>query len=55
MPNEHPWTIAHFDELLDETLNAEDAVLKAAIDGDTASLIAHAGGYLAARLSAEKV
>ena len=30
--------------------DAEDAVLKAAIDGDTASLIAQAGGYLNARL-----
>lgn len=34
---------------------AEDAVLKAAIDGDIASLIVHAGGYLTARLEAEKV
>lgn len=33
--------------------DAEDAVLKAAIDGDTASLIAQAGGYLNARLEAE--
>ena len=33
--------------------DAEDAVLKAAIDGDTASLIAQAGGYLNARLGAE--
>ena len=39
----------------DVRADAEDAVLKAAIDGDTASLIAHAGGYLTARLSAEKV
>ncbi len=35
--------------------DAEDAVLKAAIDGDIANLIAHAGGYLAARLGAETV
>lgn len=34
---------------------AEDAVLKAAIDGNTASLIAHGGAYLSARLSGEKV
>jgi DNA repair protein SbcD/Mre11 len=33
----------------------EDVVLKAAIDGDAASLISHAGRYLTARLSAEKV
>ncbi|MBB4364335.1 DNA repair exonuclease SbcCD nuclease subunit [Bradyrhizobium sp. CIR18] len=33
----------------------DDAVLKAAIDGDIASLIAHGGAYLSARLSAEKV
>lgn len=33
--------------------DAEDAVLKAAIDGDTASLIAQTGGYLNARLGAE--
>ncbi len=39
----------------DVRTDAEDAVLKAAIDNDTASLIALAGGYLAARLSAEKV
>jgi DNA repair protein SbcD/Mre11 len=39
----------------DVRTDAEDAVLKAAIDSDTASLIAHAGGYLAARLSAGKV
>ena len=39
----------------DVRADAEDAVLKAAIDGDTASLIAHAGGYLTARLAAEKV
>ena len=39
----------------DVRADAEDAVLKAAIDGDIASLIAHAGGYLTARLAAEKV
>jgi exonuclease SbcD len=39
----------------DVRTDAEDAVLKAAIDSDTARLIAHAGGYLAARLSAGKV
>jgi exonuclease SbcD len=39
----------------DVRADAEDAVLKAAIDGDTAGLIAHAGGYLTARLAAEKV
>jgi exonuclease SbcD len=39
----------------DVRADAEDAVLKAAIDGDTASLMAYAGGYLTARLSAEKV
>jgi DNA repair protein SbcD/Mre11 len=39
----------------DVRADAEDAVLKAAIDGDTASLIAHAGGYLTARLSGEKM
>jgi DNA repair exonuclease SbcCD nuclease subunit len=35
--------------------DADDAVLKAAIDGNIASLIAHGGAYLGARLSAEKV
>ena len=35
--------------------DADDAVLKAAIDGNIASLIAHGGAYLSARLSAEKV
>jgi len=39
----------------DVRADAEDAGLKAAIGGDTESLIAHAGGYLAARLSAEKL
>ncbi len=34
---------------------ADDAVLRAAIDGDHASLIAHVGSYLTARLEAEKV
>ena len=38
----------------DVRADAEDAVLKAAIDGDIASLIEHAGGYLTARLAAEK-
>jgi DNA repair protein SbcD/Mre11 len=36
-------------------VDAEDAALKAAIDGDTARLIALAGGYLAARLPTERV
>ena len=35
--------------------DADDAVLKAAIDGNIASLIAHGGAYLSARLAAEKV
>ena len=35
--------------------DVDDAVLKAAIDGDIASLIAHGGAYLNARLAAEKV
>jgi exonuclease SbcD len=35
-------------------VDAEDAVLKAAIDGEIASVIEHAGGYLTARLCAEK-
>ena len=39
----------------DVRAEAEDAVLKAAIDGDSVSLIAHAAGYLTARLSTEKV
>jgi len=34
---------------------SEDVVLKAAIDGDIAGLLAHAGAYLNARLTAEKV
>jgi hypothetical protein len=33
----------------------EDATLKAAIAGDASRIIAHAGAYLTARLSAEKV
>lgn len=39
----------------DVRADPEDAVLKAAIDGDTASLIAHAGRYLTARLPTQKV
>jgi DNA repair protein SbcD/Mre11 len=39
----------------DVRVGADDAALKAAINGDTSSLIAHAGGYLTARLVAEKV
>ena len=39
----------------DVRVDAEDAALKAAIDGDTASLIALAGGYLTARLPAGRV
>jgi DNA repair exonuclease SbcCD nuclease subunit len=35
--------------------DADDAVLKAAIDGNIARLIAHGGAYLSARLAAEKV
>lgn len=35
--------------------DADDAVLKAAIDGNIAGLIAHGGAYLSARLSAEKM
>ena len=35
--------------------DADDAVLKAAIDGNIAGLIAHGGAYLSARLAAEKV
>lgn len=39
----------------DVRAGSEDAVLKAVIDGDGASLITHAGAYLTARLAAEKV
>jgi len=39
----------------DVRADPEDVVLKAAIEGDTGSLITHAGRYLTARLSAEKV
>ena len=39
----------------DVRADSDDAVLKAAIDGNIASLIAHAGAYLSARLAAEKV
>jgi len=39
----------------DVRADVEDPMLKAAINGDTASLIAHAGGYLTARLSPDKV
>jgi hypothetical protein len=39
----------------DVRAGSEDAVLKAAIDGDAASLITHAGAYLTARLAAEKL
>ncbi|MCK1573395.1 DNA repair exonuclease [Bradyrhizobium sp. 174] len=35
--------------------DADDAVLKAAIDGNIANLIAHGGAYLSARLATEKV
>ena len=35
--------------------DVDDATLKAAIDGNIASLIAHGGAYLSARLAAEKV
>jgi DNA repair exonuclease SbcCD nuclease subunit len=35
--------------------DADDAVLKAAIDGNIANLIAHGGAYLSARLAMEKV
>jgi DNA repair protein SbcD/Mre11 len=38
----------------DIRIDVEDPVLKAAIDGDSANLIAQAGGYLTARLSAEE-
>lgn len=39
----------------DVRADTEDAVLKAAIDRDYASLIAHVGGYLTARLEVEKL
>ena len=39
----------------DVRADADDAVLKAAVDGNIASLIAHGGAYLSARLAAEKV
>ena len=39
----------------DIRMDADDAVLKAAIDGNIGGLIAHGGAYLSARLSAEKV
>src|SRR4051812_6040724 len=39
----------------DVRTESEDAVLKAAIDGNIAGLITHAGAYLSARLAAEKV
>jgi hypothetical protein len=39
----------------DVRADVEDAALKAAIDGDTASLIRHAGGYLAARLAGDPI
>jgi DNA repair protein SbcD/Mre11 len=39
----------------DVRADVEDPMLKAAINGDTASLIAHAGGYLTGRLSPDKV
>lgn len=35
--------------------DADDAALKAAIDGDITNLIVHGGAYLSARLAAEKV
>jgi DNA repair protein SbcD/Mre11 len=35
--------------------HSEDAALRAAIDGNIAGLITHAGAYLSARLGAEKV
>ncbi|WP_316395206.1 DNA repair exonuclease [Bradyrhizobium sp. 33ap4] len=35
--------------------DTDDAVLKAAVDGNIANLIAHGGAYLSARLAAEKV
>jgi DNA repair protein SbcD/Mre11 len=39
----------------DVRADGDDALLKAAIDGDTATLITHAGRYLAARLAAERM
>jgi exonuclease SbcD len=39
----------------DVRTDADDPVLKAAIDGNIAGLIAHGGAYLSARLAAEKV
>jgi DNA repair protein SbcD/Mre11 len=39
----------------DVRADVEDPVLKAAINGDKASLIARAGGYLSARLEADGV
>ncbi len=39
----------------DARADADDAVLKAAIDGNIAGLIAHGGAYLNARLAAEKM
>lgn len=39
----------------DVRTDSEDAVLTAAIDGNIAGLITHAGAYLSARLAAEKV
>jgi hypothetical protein len=39
----------------DVRAGTDDAVLKAAIDGNIAGLITHAGAYLSARLAVEKV
>lgn len=39
----------------DVRTESDDALLKAAIDGDIAGLITHAGAYLSARFAAEKV
>lgn len=39
----------------DVRTDSNDAVLKAAVDGNIAGLITHAGAYLSARLAAEKV
>ena len=39
----------------DVRADSSDAILKAAIDGNIAGLITHAGAYLSARLAAEKV
>lgn len=39
----------------DVRTESDDALLKAAIDGDIAGLITHTGAYLGARLAAEKV